>query len=357
MRINKRLLIPIVLTVGVLSALWFSPHPAGAGPAYQDGSTYSTTGPVVIDIPLLGQKSQADKRTVLEVTATFPTDSPGAGVGPYPLIVFSHGYGGAPNGYQHLIDYWASHGYVVLAPTHADAAALKLGNPIEAMSKELSDPAACKQRIADMENILNSLPLIEKKIPQLKGKIDSKHIAAAGHSFGAYTTQLLGGATVSYPGDKPGESFTDPRLRCVLMLSPQGANKMGLTPISWDHMTGPAMTMTGSKDFPFDQKGGPATRLDPYKNAPAGDKYLVYIDGANHFTFCDLESNMESRRPLLKRRHEREGMSQTTMYDYVEAASLAFLDAYLKGDGRAKSYLKSTSMSTSSGGIVHVSSK
>jgi len=345
-----RLLPPVMLAA--IAAVCLSIRPAGAGPDYVTGSALATTGPVVSDIPLRGQKSTADHRVSLEVTATFPIDR-----GPFPLIVFSHGYGGAPNGYQHLIDYWAAHGYVVLAPRHADAGALKVNEPMQEMSNELSDPAACKQRIADMENIIDSLPLIEKKIPQLKGKIDTSRIAAAGHSFGAYTTQLLGGATVSFPGDTPGTSFADTRLRCALMLSPQGANKMGLTPTSWAHMTGPVMTMTGSKDFPFGRKGGPDTRLDPYKNAPAGDKYLIYIDGANHFTFCDLELDLERRHPMIKRMHQRQGMSQTEMYDYVETASLAFFDTYLKHDRAAHAYLTSTAMPTSSNGIVHVSSK
>lgn len=324
---------------------------AGPGPSYFDGPAHPTLGPVVVDIPLR-RVNPRDARTSMEVTATFPVDG-----GSCPLVVFSHGYGGAPNGYQHLIDYWAAHGYVVLAPTHADAGAILKPGGIGALGKVLNDPAACKQRIADMEDVIASVPAIERRIPQLRGKIDMSRIAAAGHSFGAYTTQLLGGATVSYAGDKPNQSFADPRLKCVLMLSPQGVNEMGLRPTSWKHMTVPAMTQTGSMDYPFTEIASAAKRLDPYKNAPAGGKYLVYIDKANHFTFCDLNSDIEARRPFLKMRHEREGMSQTDMYEYVKATSLAFLDTYLKKNSSAHAFLTGGSVEVSSRGIVKVESK
>lgn len=42
------------------------------------------------------------------------------GDGPYPLIVFSHGFGGSKDGFSTISRHWAGHGYVVIQPTHAD---------------------------------------------------------------------------------------------------------------------------------------------------------------------------------------------------------------------------------------------
>src|SRR5262249_46511497 len=39
--------------------------------------------------------------------------------GPHPVIVFSHGLGGSRNNYGYFCNHLASHGYIVIAPTHA----------------------------------------------------------------------------------------------------------------------------------------------------------------------------------------------------------------------------------------------
>ncbi len=43
------------------------------------------------------------------------------------------------------------------------------------------------------------------------------------------------------------------------------------------------------------------------------------------------------------------------IFDYTNSASLAFWDAYLKGDARAKSYLQSNALEKSSHGAVKIS--
>jgi hypothetical protein len=45
------------------------------------------------------------------------------------------------------------------------------------------------------------------------------------------------------------------------------------------------------------------------------------------------------------------------MYDYVEAASLAFWDMYLKDSRSAERYLHGRDIPASSGGQVHLSEK
>ncbi len=42
------------------------------------------------------------------------------GAGPFPLIVFSHGFASDVDEYDALLHHWASHGYLSIAPFHAD---------------------------------------------------------------------------------------------------------------------------------------------------------------------------------------------------------------------------------------------
>lgn len=41
--------------------------------------------------------------------------------GSFPVVLFSHGYGGSKNGYRALTRYWAARGYVTVQPSHNDA--------------------------------------------------------------------------------------------------------------------------------------------------------------------------------------------------------------------------------------------
>ena len=49
--------------------------------------------------------------------AAQPDAAPASSGGPYPLIVFTHGFSATPDIYRELLQHWASAGYVVAAPT------------------------------------------------------------------------------------------------------------------------------------------------------------------------------------------------------------------------------------------------
>jgi len=180
---------------------------------------------------------------------------------------------------------------------------------------------------------------------KLKGKLDSSRIGAGGHSFGAFTSQVIGGATIDIPGRGKHLSFRDGRVKAVLLMSPQGKYQMGLTPASWKKMTLPMMSTTGSLDK--GAKGqGPEWRTEPFKNSPPGDKYHVYIEGADHFTFSagQISEWLSRRRPARA--------DQKELTEYVKIASTAFWDAYLKNNNRAKKYLQSDAIEEYSGNNV-----
>ena len=40
--------------------------------------------------------------------------------GPYPLVIFSHGFGSSAAGYSTLVEHYASYGFIVLAPDHTE---------------------------------------------------------------------------------------------------------------------------------------------------------------------------------------------------------------------------------------------
>lgn len=255
--------------------------------------------------------------------------------GPYPVILFSHGFGGNKDAFGPIGKHWASHGYVVIHPTHADG--LGRNNPeperggdnrpvartrLGGLLQGLNDPEKISGRVADLVLILNNLDNLPKSVSGLKGKIDSKLIGVAGHSFGAYTTMLIGGVTPELDKDH-GTSFLDQRVKCILPISAQGTGQQGLTAKSWGALKLPMMTITGTRDQGVGGQGV-EWKKEPFKYSPAGDKYLVVIEGANHLSFG---GGLGTRGGKIT--------------DIVKLCSTNFWDAYLKDSNAAKQYLQS----------------
>ena len=104
------------------------------------------------------------------------------------------------------------------------------------------------------------------------------------------------------------------------------------------------MSMTGTYDNAASGQVA-AWRKDPFTYSPPGDKYHVFIDDAFHMSFTGALAQQNSeimRRPLVARFVG--GTDQKMVFDYVKIASIAFWDAYLKGDAKAKQYLISDSL-------------
>ncbi|MFH0965673.1 MAG: hypothetical protein V2A58_16875 [Planctomycetota bacterium] len=280
----------------------------------------------------------------LSVAATFPREG-----GPFPLIIFSHGAGGSGEGAEPLSSFWASHGCVCLAPTHADSvlARRRAGETFtlrDAVDVALNDETAWTNRPRDISFLLDSLDDLPKSLPKLAGKIDRTRIAVAGHSFGAYTSQVIAGATVRLTGKAEPASFADSRVRAALLFSPQGIGQMGLTRESWKDIRIPLMSITGSRDYGA-RGQSPEWRKTPFYESPPGDKYLLFIEGASHMTFTGrLASEDSSSLPALLRPARVDTAAEAVFLDRVKSASLVFFDAYLKDSPAARRYLLSTAL-------------
>lgn len=280
--------------------------------------------------------------------------------GSFPAIVFSHGTGGSKESFAHLSSFWASHGYICLHPTHlgSDFSVLKkIG--LQAILEMINDPEVWSERPQDLSFLIDSLPELEEQVPQLTGKIDRSFIGVAGHSYGAYTTMLLAGATVAMPGDDKA-SFLDERISAFLAISPPGTDRQGLTRNSWETIHAPVMTVSGSKDQGLEGKP-PSWRMEAFHYMPSGDKYHVLVEGANHFSFDPDAGIARTAFPRLaignnvgRGRHNLQLESTRLIKSYLQNSSIAFWDAYLKFKTTAREYLISDALQRSSQGDVSI---
>ncbi len=238
--------------------------------------------------------------------------------GVFPVIFFSHGTGGSRDAFIHLSRFWASHGYIIIHPSHPGsdkAAAQEEG--IIALLDTNADPQQWLDRAQDMTFLISSLPELARRIPALRGRVDGTRIGMSGHSFGAFTTMLLGGAKVTFPG---GRSLYMPetRVRACLAISPQGTGKFGLSEDSWSQINLPVMTVSGTRER------GESWRKEPFDHMPKGNKFHLVINGAAHGSYNDYKPKRAQGR------NGRAVMYRTHLT--LQKASLAFWDRYLKGD-------------------------
>ena len=198
-----------------------------------------------------------------------------------------------------------------------------------------------ENRPEDVSFIIDSLAHVETFAPQLVGKLDLRHIGVGGHSFGAYTAGLIGGTTILLPGKAAPQSFADKRVSAVVLLSPQGEGIMGLSAHSWDAVRVPMLLMYGSRDFgPFGQE--PVWRSEAFAKGPAGNKYEVELEGGTHMGFAGLF---------------RDEGHRVEVFQCAKLETLAFWDAYLKQDPKARQYVESHGLQKFSGDIARFANK
>jgi len=203
----------------------------------------------------------------------------------------------------------------------------------------LKKPALWQSRPQDISFVIDSFAALQNRIPDLQGKIDADRIGVAGHSMGSYTAEAVAGALIDMPGH-PGTTFADQRVKAVLCLSPQGPGQFGLTEHSFDRISLPYLGVTGSLDG-LGPVASPAWHKIPFDRSVPGDKFHVFIQGANHMSFITARIISAQTAPR-----------GDAILGFTNSAALAFWDTYLKGQAEAKSYLDSNRLEAQSHNAV-----
>jgi alpha-beta hydrolase superfamily lysophospholipase len=111
-----------------------------------------------------------------------PGAAPLVDEGPFPLVVFAHGFTGNAPAYVPSMRHWAAAGYVVAAPTFPLTSAGAAGG------LNVTDYV---EQPADVRYVLDSVLALAADGGPLAGMVDEEHVAVGGHSLGAVTTVAL----------------------------------------------------------------------------------------------------------------------------------------------------------------------
>jgi dienelactone hydrolase len=204
--------------------------------------------------------------------------------GPYPLVIFGHGFAVTPAPYAPLLDAWARAGYIVAAPVFPLASPLAPGGPTEAdLVNEPADMSFVISRMLAQSTRANG---------PFSGLLERNRIAVTGQSDG-------GDTALAVAFDEP---LRDGRVTAVVVLS--GAEIPQLGAFAFPRQGPPLLATQGSADT----INLPSATTVFFSVAPR-PKFLLTLVGATHLP------PYSSAQPYL---------------GIVERVTVAFLERYLK---------------------------
>ena len=236
-------------------------YPVDVDPAGSELSTYPAAGDIDIlaDIAVEGVPPSAQKFRH--------------------LLVFSHSFDGASTQLAPLMEVLASHGFIVVAPTHT-------GN---ASSSELpvSDEQAALDRVPDLRFIVDfMLARARNENDVFYQRIHPTRIGVLGHQFGAAATL---GMELGFGG-----TAADPRVVAMLPISPVAAEG-AFTEQQLATVAIPTLLMGGSAEV-----AEQVTENERVFSALTGSAPVYRVDlagaGRDHFTdVCALGEELKQR--------------------------------------------------------------
>jgi dienelactone hydrolase len=235
--------------------------------------------------PALGAAPQTDLANAPAASAS----------GPFPLIVFGHGFDVTPKLYQRLLQSWARAGFIIAAPAFPLENANAPGGP---------DESDLTNQPADMRFVISSLLAASRAAAgPLSGLVEPASIAVAGQSDGGDTA-----LAVAYDS-----RFRDPRVRAAVILS--GAEIPATGSFTFEPGSPPLLATQGTADTV-----NPPALTSAFFHSAQRPKYLLSLLGAEHLPPYSVQ------QPQL---------------GIVERVTIAFLDGYLKHSSTELGHLAS----------------
>jgi dienelactone hydrolase len=175
--------------------------------------------------------------------------------GSFPVVLFSHGYGGYPEQSTFLTAHLATWGMIVVAPDQQrrDLSAVFTGKKLQVEpSADVTEQLAALSYVKKLDTTSGTL---------LFGHVDSAKVASLGHSAGGGTAVLLARA--------------DPAILGWIALAG--------VPVALPSTPVPSLMISGSLD-----KTVPTSTVRTFYNSVQGHKALLVIDGYGHNVFDDI---------------------------------------------------------------------
>jgi predicted dienelactone hydrolase len=250
-----------------------------------------------------------------------------AGIGPFPVVVHSHGLGGSREGSTAILNEVARAGFLVVTLQHAgsDTGILDEGLAALAARDAPVGARAAIDRYRDVPFAIDELTRRNQAEGTLRGRLDLGRIGMSGHSFGALSTLTALGQNVPRA---PAGAFREPRIVAGVVYSPN-APRNESPDTAFRAITAPILHFTGTEDrTPLDREASPWGRTIPFQHISGPDQFLVVIHGGDHMLFSGRR--MAAGRPQA---------NDAAHLRLITEETIRFWRAYLAADREAAQQL------------------
>jgi len=183
------------------------------------------------------------------------------------------------------------------------------------------------ERAQDIRFVIDELERRNRTDGRLKGQLNLDEIAITGHSFGAGTSLVIAGETVT------GRlSLADKRVKSAIYLCPPVMGQHSGIDNVYANILIPGLLLTGTEDNSPIGRTTASERRIPFDRIHAPHQYLVNFYGANHMTFSGRTVG------------ESEA-ADAEFHKMIEKVTAEFLDATLMHDASAWHWLDSKEVS------------
>lgn len=278
-----------------------------------------------------------------------------------PLVVISHGVASNRQTFTYLGEHLASHGFAVAIVEHDDISLNKFDNFLSG-TDNFPEPNNLIDQPLDIKYVLDKLEQELKLNSLLESKINLQQVGVIGHSFGGYTSLVLGGgkliaepqAKQCHEDDyrdvllnlsslakctfnefsKANYQLKDPRIKAIVAINPMG-RIFGKSGMSFVNV--PTMFISGTNDLIMPPL---AEQIEPFSWLNKDiDKYLVLVKPGTHFSF------LREGLGVLPVPDTAVGISPTQGYPISKALTTAFFQSYLNQQKINLEYLQKKSFS------------
>lgn len=255
-------------------------------------------------------------------------------MGRMPAIIFSPGFHFSPEvpapRTRFLAEHLASHGYLVMHLRHIGSDAVFMPEPGDEPFEPMKIVRALygrwsgePDRMLDISFAIDTLEAWDEGDGPIAGRLDRRSIGVSGYCFGARTVMAAMGEAIG----QARRSFKDNRICAGIIYSAGQGWPPGAARRVFDAVDLPVMHMSGTRARAYADIGVPEDKMGAYEGISARHQYGLVLKGADHMVF----SGERPGGAVLE--------SDARHHQLIKNAALAFWDAYLKDDERARDWL------------------
>ncbi|MGD1920902.1 MAG: alpha/beta hydrolase [Pleurocapsa sp.] len=277
-----------------------------------------------------------------------------------PLIVISHGVASSRQTFTYLGEHLASHGFAVAIVEHDDISLKKFDDFLSGM-ENFPEPNNLIDQPLDIKYVLDKLEQELGLNSLSKSKINLQQVGVIGHSFGGYTSLVLGGGKLIADSQakqcqeddyqdvlldlsslakctfnefsQANYQLKDPRIKAIVAINPMG-RIFGKSGMSFVNV--PTMFISGTNDLIMPPL---AEQIEPFSWLNNNiDKYLVLVKPGTHFSFLREGLGVFPVPDTVV------GISPTQAYHISKALTTAFFQTYLNQQKITQEYLQGKSL-------------